>query len=59
MTNLIDANLFKEAFIKAQQENEVLFSKSAAAAEEPVTDWAAASAPAGGIDPTLATEGGA
>jgi len=23
-----DANLFKEAFIKAQQENEVLFNKS-------------------------------
>lgn len=24
-----DANLFKEAFIKAQQENEVLFNKEA------------------------------
>jgi Ran-binding protein 1 len=26
--NLPDANLFKEAFIKAQQENEALFGKS-------------------------------
>jgi len=32
--NSENANLFKEAFIKAQQENEALFSKSAAAAEE-------------------------
>lgn len=27
----LDANLFKEAFIKAQQENEALFNKPAAA----------------------------
>jgi hypothetical protein len=28
LTTIADANLFKEAFIKAQQENEALFGKS-------------------------------
>jgi Ran-binding protein 1 len=28
LTLLLDANLFKEAFIKAQQENELLFAQS-------------------------------
>lgn len=27
LTKIADANLFKEAFIKAQQENEALFAK--------------------------------
>lgn len=28
LTDLVDANLFKEAFIKAQQENEALFNSA-------------------------------
>jgi hypothetical protein len=28
LTAILDANLFKEAFIKAQQENEALFGKT-------------------------------
>jgi hypothetical protein len=28
LTRIIDANLFKESFIKAQQENEALFNKA-------------------------------
>lgn len=28
LTMIVDANQFKEAFIKAQQENEALFKKS-------------------------------
>lgn len=33
LTRIVDANLFKEAFIKAQQENEALFSQDAQSGE--------------------------
>lgn len=46
--------------VEKQQQEEALAKAAASTAEvvEAPTDWAATSAPAGGIDPALATEGG-
>ena len=55
---MVDMFFYRDPEEVEKQQQEEAQAKAAAAAEEPVADWAATSAPAGGIDPTLATEGG-
>jgi len=60
---MVDMFFYRDPEEVEKQQQEEAQAKAAAAAAgaetaEPATDWGVTSAPAGGIDPTLATEGG-
>lgn len=56
---MVDMFFYRDPEEVEKQQQEEAQAKAAAVTEEPVAEWGATAAPAGGIDPALATEGGA